>query len=170
MTAQEFKQLFLVHHRLLYRVAYRLEGNVQDAEDLLQDLYLKLWTKRDELPDDARTEAYLVTMMRNLFYDHHKLKRIDTQTEIKDALPPHSQLSLEREIELKEESSQMKSLIDDLPDKQRRVIQMHIVEDKSYEEIERDTGLSGNNIRITMMRARNKLKEQFKRLTKDGRI
>ena len=47
MTAQEFKQRFMPHYRLLYRVAYHLTANAQDAEDLLQDMYLKLWQKRD---------------------------------------------------------------------------------------------------------------------------
>ena len=50
MDAREFKQRYMPHHQVLYRVAYHLTGNEQDAEDLLQDLYLKLWQKRDNLP------------------------------------------------------------------------------------------------------------------------
>ena len=49
MNAQEFKRRFMPFHRLLYRVAFHLTGNVQNAEDLLQDTYLKLWQKRNEL-------------------------------------------------------------------------------------------------------------------------
>lgn len=55
MNAQEFKKRFMPFHRLLYRVAFHLTGNVQDAEDLLQDTYLKLWQKRNELRDEAST-------------------------------------------------------------------------------------------------------------------
>ena len=47
MDAREFKQRFMPHYKLLYRVAYHLTANAQDAEDLLQDLYLKLWQKRE---------------------------------------------------------------------------------------------------------------------------
>ena len=57
MDAREFKQRYMPHHQVLYRVAYHLTGNEQDAEDLLQDLYLKLWQKRDDLPDEAMKEA-----------------------------------------------------------------------------------------------------------------
>ena len=78
MDAQEFNQRFMPFHRLLYRVAYHTTGNQQDAEDLLQDTYLKLWTKRDDLPPDAQTEAYLITLMRNLYRDQRRLKRIET--------------------------------------------------------------------------------------------
>ena len=69
MDAAEFKQQFLPYHRKLYRVAFRLTGNPQDAEDMVQEAYLKLWNKRDELADVLNTEAYCVTLIKNLCYD-----------------------------------------------------------------------------------------------------
>ena len=53
MDAASFKQQFLPCHAKLYRVAFRLMGNVQDAEDMVQEAYLKLWKKRDELSEVA---------------------------------------------------------------------------------------------------------------------
>ena len=82
MDAREFKQRYLPHYKLLYRVGYHLTGNTQDAEDLLQDLYLKLWQKRDCLPEEAMEQAYLVAMMRNLFVDKRPLKRLDASAEL----------------------------------------------------------------------------------------
>ena len=58
MDTAEFKQQFLPYHRKLYRVAFRLTGNPQDAEDMVQEAYLKLWNKRDELAGVLNTEAY----------------------------------------------------------------------------------------------------------------
>ena len=55
MDAASFKQQFLPCHAKLYRVAFRLMGNVQDAEDMVQEAYLKLWNKRDELSDRTKT-------------------------------------------------------------------------------------------------------------------
>ena len=55
MDTAEFKQQFLPYHRKLYRVAFRLTGNPQDAEDMVQEAYLKLWNKRDELADVLNT-------------------------------------------------------------------------------------------------------------------
>ena len=49
MNQQEFKQQFMPFHRMLYRVAFELTGNTQDAEDLLQDTYLRIWQKREVL-------------------------------------------------------------------------------------------------------------------------
>jgi RNA polymerase sigma-70 factor (ECF subfamily) len=166
MDAREFKQRFLPHYKLLYRVAFQLTGNAQDAEDLLQDLYLKLWQKRDDLNDGAVTEAYLVTIMRNLFRDQRRLKHIDTSTELKEEAEPPDERSLDRQIDSRDEAAQMEGLIRQLPERDGRIIRMHLVDERSYEEIERDTGLSQGNIRIIVMRTRQKLKQQFLKMTK----
>ena len=166
MNAQEFKQRFMPFHKLLYRVAFHLTGNVQDAEDLLQDTYLKLWQKRNDLRDEAVTQAYLVTLMRNLLRDQQRLKRIDSSAELKDELSPPDERSLEGQIAAKDEASKMESLISQLPERDERIIRMHLVEERSYDEIVQDTGLTQGNIRIIVMRTKQKLKQQFIKLTK----
>lgn len=166
MDAREFKQRFMPHHQLLYRVAYHLTGNAQDAEDLLQDLYLKLWQKRDNLPDEAMREAYLVTMMRNLFVDQRRLKHVDASAELKNEEGPPDERSLDRQIDARDEVTQVEGLIRQLSERDAKIIQMHLVDDRSYEEIERDTGLSQGNIRIIVMRTKKKLKQQFQNITK----
>ena len=166
MDAREFKQRFMPHHRLLYRVAYQLTGNALDAEDLLQDLYLKLWQKRDDLPDEAMKEAYLATMIRNLFIDQRRLKHVDASAELKNEDGPPDERSLDRQIDARDEVRQMEGLISELSERDAKIIQMHLVDDRSYEEIERDTGLSQGNIRIIVMRTKKKLKQQFQNITK----
>ena len=166
MDAREFKQRFMPHYKLLYRVAYYLTGNAQDAEDLLQDMYLKLWQKRDDLPDEAMKDAYLVTMMRRLFLDQRRLKRVDASAELKEELSPPDERSLDRQIDTKDEAMQMEGLIKQLSERDAKIIQMHLMEDRSYEDIERDTGLSQGNIRIIVMRTKQKLRQQFQKITK----
>ena len=170
MDAREFKQRFMPHYKLLYRVAYHLTGNAQDAEDLLQDMYLKLWQKRDELPDAAMKEAYLVTMIRRLFLDQRRLKHVNTSAELKEELSPPDEWSLDHQIDTRDEARQMEGLIRQLSERDAKIIQMHLMEDRSYEEIERDTGLSQSNIRIIVMRTRQKLKQQFQKITKTWTI
>ena len=166
MDAREFKQQFMPHYKLLYRVAYHLTGNAQDAEDLLQDTYLKLWQKRDDLPDEAMKEAYLVTMMKNLFVDQRRHKRIDASEDIEAHASPPDERSLDEQIGSRDEVQQMEGLICELPERDGKIIRMHLMEDRSYEEIESDTGLSQGNIRIIVMRAKKKFKQQFQNITK----
>lgn len=170
MDAREFKQRFMPHYKLLYRVAYHLTGNAQDAEDQLQDMYLKLWQKRDELPDAAMKEAYLVTMIRRLFLDQRRLKHVNTSAELKEELSPPDEWSLDHQIDTRDEARQMEGLIRQLSERDGKIIRMHLMEDRSYEEIERDTGLSQSNIRIIVMRTRQKLKQQFQKITKTWTI
>lgn len=159
MTALEFKQRFMPFHRLLYRVAYHLTGNAQDAEDLLQDTYLKLWTKRDDLPPDAQTEAYLITLMRNLYRDQRRLKSNIVHETYE---PDKSYEPYEEEEEVLDNRAELQELIERLPDKQRAVMKAHIVEDKTYEEIQRDTGLSNGNIRVIISRAKQTIIKLWK--------
>ena len=166
MDAREFKQRFMPHYRLLYRVAYHLTGNAQDAEDLLQDLYLKLWQKRDDLPDEAVNEAYLVTMMRNLFVDIRRLKHLDVSAELKNDNELPDERSLNHQIDVRDEVIQLEGLINELSERDAKIIKMHVMEERSYEEIEHYTGLSQGNIRIIVMRTKKKLKEQFNIITK----
>lgn len=166
MDAREFKQQFMPHYKLLYRVAYHLTGNAQDAEDLLQDTYLRLWQKRDDLPDEAMKEAYLVTMMKNLFVDQRRHKRIDASEDIEAHASPPDERSLDEQIDSRDEVKQVEGLIQQLSERDAKIIQMHLMEDRSYEEIESDTGLSQGNIRIIVMRAKKKLKQQFQNITK----
>lgn len=166
MDTQEFKQRFMPHYRLLYRVAYHLTGNAQDAEDLLQDLYLKLWQRRDSLPEEATNEAYLATMMRNLFVDQRRLKRLDTSADLKNDDGPPDERSLDRQIDARDEVRHLEGLINELSERDAKIIKMHVIEDRSYDEIEQDTGLSGGNIRIIVMRTKKKLKEQLNKMTK----
>ena len=163
MTAQEFKQRFMPFHRLLYRVAYHLTGNAQDAEDLLQDTYLKLWTKRDSitLPLEGESEgaAYLITLMRNLYRDQRRLKSNIVHETYE---PNKSYEPYEEEEEDLDNRAELQELIEKLPDKQRAVMKAHIVEDKTYEEIERDTGLSNGNIRVIISRAKQTIIKLWK--------
>ena len=159
MTALEFKQRFMPFHRLLYRVAYHLTGNAQDAEDLLQDTYLKLWTKRDDLPPDAQTEAYLITLMRNLYRDQRRLKSNIVHETYE---PDKSYEPYEEEEEVLDNRAELQELIEKLPDKQREVMKAHIVEDKTYDEIQRDTGLSNGNIRVIISREKQTIIKLWK--------
>lgn len=76
MEASQFKSLFLPCHHKLYAVAWRLTGNSQAAEDLVQETYLRLWTKRHQIADIENAEAYSISVLRRQFYDVKRANRI----------------------------------------------------------------------------------------------
>ena len=58
MDSVRFKELFLPYHRRIYQVAFRLLGNSDDAEDMVQETYIKLWERREELSQVRNAEAF----------------------------------------------------------------------------------------------------------------
>lgn len=160
MTAQEFKDIFLPYYKLLYRVAYHLTGGSADAEDLLQDVYLKLWKLRDKLPPQAQNEAYLVRMMQNLFYDEVRIRKLDTSTELNEVQLPDTD-DLELKIENNEQMLLLQKMIEELPPRERLVATLFILERKSYSEIQKETQIQTDNIRQLLHRAKSKLTQQL---------
>lgn len=161
MTHPEFKARFLPCYQKLYRIAYRYMGNACDAEDMVQNTYLKLWEKQDFLEGVENDEAYAVTTLKHLCLD--KLKAPLVQTDDDSGLvgesspePPPDQA-----LEQKEEMKIVMRIIYELPEQQRQVVLMRHFEEKSTEEIERETGLSNVNIRVLLSRARKTIKELF---------
>ena len=94
------------------------------------------------------------------------MKHVDASAELKNEDGPPDERSLDRQIDARDEVRQMEGLISELSERDAKIIQMHLVDDCSYEEIERDTGLSQGNIRIIVMRTKKKLKQQFQNITK----
>lgn len=171
MDANDFKRKFLIHHRRLYRVAFQLTGNTQDAEDMVQEAYLRLWKRRDELPTDIlNTEAYCVTLVKNVCYDTLRLSRLDEDGRPPEELHIAAESNVAKEVERKDEVRHVMEFINRLPDQQREVMLMRDVDDRPYEEIEQATGLSAVNIRVLLSRARKKIREQFKEIMNYERI
>ena len=165
MNAECFKQQFLPYHEKLYRIAFRLLGNREDAEDMLPEAYLKLWNKREGLASISNTEAYAVGVLKNVCFDFLRSNPDYAKEEQLETLGDSAGDSLTKQVELKDEASQVKRLISLLPEQQRKVIWLRDVNDCSFEEIERVTGLNAVNIRVALSRARKKIREQFNRIT-----
>jgi len=163
MTAAYFKQAYYSLHPKLYRVAYAILQNTEDAEDIIQDVYCKLWEERDKLVDIQKPEAYCVTLVKNLCMDFFRSpkKALYTQS-IDDVDCPDHAPNPETEMEYQDTLEKIKALIRRLPEKQQRVLDLRAFADCSQEDIARITGESAENVRVLLSRARNTLKMKFK--------
>ena len=164
MDANDFKRRFLPYRQKLYRTAFRLMGNTQDAEDMVQEVYMKLWSKRDALPDVQDVEAYCVTLTKNMCID--RLRIAEAEKEDVDKVPTMLAATdeVEVQIERRDAVEQVKQIIGTLPEHQQQVITLRDMEDCSFEEIAEQTGLTAVNIRMLLSRARKTIREKFKKL------
>ncbi|MDL2221515.1 RNA polymerase sigma factor [Parabacteroides sp. OttesenSCG-928-N08] len=162
MDVKRFKALYLPLHPKLYRVALALVENRQDAEDLLQETYGKLWSKRMELSEILNPEAYAVTLIKHLCLDFLRSTRANLRQEeiheniwVADGTTPATQ------VEKQDEVAYVEGLIAQLPDSQRQVIRLRGIGECSMEEIAEITGFSLVNVRTLLSRARKVLREQY---------
>ncbi|MFT0673275.1 RNA polymerase sigma factor [Bacteroides hominis] len=160
MDAESFKKKFLPYHRKLYRVAYRLLENSADAEDIVQEAYLKLWDKREGLTVISNPEAFSVTLVKNMCFDLLRSGKyiLSRQTVELSAVQDISQSD---NLEVREGARQVTDIIAHLPEQQQRIINMRDIKGCSYEEIEQVTGLNSINVRVLLSRARKKIREEF---------
>ncbi|MDR0347969.1 MAG: sigma-70 family RNA polymerase sigma factor [Tannerella sp.] len=161
MNADEFKQRFYPFHSKLYRIAYALLNNVDDAEDILQDTYFKLWNKRNELIAIRQPEAFCVAIVRNLCMDFLKSPKSRTANDVTEIIKIASDTTPESDLESKEKMKHIETLINKLPEKQQLVIRMRGSGDCTLEEIEIVTGESAANVRVLLSRARRTLRDML---------
>ena len=162
MDLQVFKQRILPVQGRLFRLAQLFLRNREDAEDTLQDVLLRLWTNRQQLDSYQSVEALAVQMTKNICLDRLKAHVRQKTTDDPDlpsvqaaGVSPYQQLELSDSVDL------IHRLIDDLPEQQRYILHLRDVEEYSFDEIEQVTGLSINNIRVILSRARQRLRDNY---------
>jgi RNA polymerase sigma-70 factor (ECF subfamily) len=162
MTAETFKQVYFSLHPKLYRVAFAILKNTEDAEDILQEMYCKLWNDRTKLASIQNPAAYCMTLVKNLCMDHLRSHLTLQNTESMDEYDYADETpDAETEMVYNETIEKVKSILNGLPAKQQRVFDLRVFGDCSSEEIERLTGESSENVRVLLSRARNTLRMKF---------
>lgn len=162
MDVDSFKRLFLPLHPKLFRIAYALVENKADVEDILQDAYYKLWSRREELANVLNPEAFCVTLVKNLCLDYLRSPRANRHDEdVAEAVTLSTDSSPDKELEMQDKVEHIRHLISRLPENQRQVIRLRGIDDCSMDEIEQITGLNAVNIRVLLSRARKIIREQF---------
>ena len=167
MQASDFKQLFLPCHRKLFSVAYRLMSNAQAAEDMVQETFLKLWMQRDKMEKVDNPEAYSITVLRRIFYDKMRAGHLQEVDKDVRSLQVSSSQNISKQLEEADEYQRVRLLINHLPEPQARIMLMRDIEDRSFDEISTETGLTEVNIRSILSRARKKIREQIKAMRYD---
>lgn len=167
MVARDFKTHVLPVSPKLLRFATCFLKDEDEAHDVVQDVFLKLWQKRNDLADIENIEAYAMRMTRNKCLDFkrtNKVVPIDAET---DRKLQEKTVDVHSKVELSESANQIKKLINQLPDLQRKVMQLRDIEQFTYEEIADATNLNVNAIRVNLSRARKKVRDEFLKMNSD---
>lgn len=167
MDTLEFKEKVLPLSHKLYRYAKRLLGSAHDAEDAVQEIWVKLWDRRDHLAGLKSIEAFAFRMTRNHCLDRIKRKKPDYYDDRDgsgyryDGADPEP--DPQRSLELKDTMEKVNRIMGTLPEQQKTLLQLRDIEGMEYEEIASVTGLEVNNIRVSISRARKTLRDTLQK-------
>ena len=159
MTPESFKENILPLNKKLLGFANRFMQDMDDAKDIVQEIYVKLWKMREELDKYNSVEALAMRMTRNLCLDRIKLKKtVKINGAIKDESEEKNALN-ERQEEIKIAVSRAKYAMGKLDEPQKAIMQLRDIEGYDYEEIAQVLNMNVNTIRVSLSRARKKVRE-----------
>jgi len=170
MNLEAFKTNVLPVKNKLYRFAHRLLGDATEAQDVVQEVLIKVWRREDDLAKVENMEAWCMRITRNLAYDKLKSKHIrqteampeGMETRIATEENPHSS------TETKDMIARIRQMMTRLPDKQRQVMQLRDIEGYSYKEIGEIMDLDMNQVKVNLFRARKQIRTNLSKLTAYG--
>jgi RNA polymerase sigma-70 factor (ECF subfamily) len=168
MVARDFKTKVLPVSKKLLRFAAHFLKDEDEARDVVQDVFLKLWQKRETLGEIENIEAFAVRMTRNRCLDVIRANKVVPMDAETDRKLKEETVDVHKQVELSESAVQIQKLIDTLPDLQRTVMQLRDIEQMSYEEIAEATDLKVNAIRVNLSRARKKVRDEFLKINSNG--
>ena len=158
MTDARFHTVWIPLQERFYRVAYYILEDRADALDAVQDLYVKLWKMRDSLDLVENPGAYGALLVRNLCID--RIRRARPSEPLEDDLP--GKPPPDEALMLRETLGALFQAMENLPESQRKILKMHLLQGMTYDEIATATGLTPLNIRVQVSLARKKLKRYEK--------
>ena len=156
----DFGNIWLPYADRFYRVAFHLLESGPDAEDAVQELYLKLWKARGSLGNVGNPAAYGISVLKNICIDRIRKRTIRHADPLEKA-PPLQDAPPETRSELKDTLRYLMNEMEKLPQKQRDVLRMRTIEGMEYKEIAQRTGLSQVHIRVLIAQARKTLKSRL---------
>ena len=152
----------------LYRLALRITLDSAEAEDIVQDTMIRVWNKRDEWAQFNSIEAFCLTVARNLAIDRSQKSEAQNIELTTETLEMSDGSTPERQLERSEQMDLVRKLINELPEKQRTIIQLRDIEEKSYKEIADVMQLTEDQVKVTLFRARQRIKAKYNEIQSNG--
>ena len=160
MHSKYFKELVLPLQNGLYRLAYAMLRNREEAEDVVQEVFYRLWSKKNMLDELDSIRAFALKMTKNLCLDKIKGRKrvigeIEKMNLRSDQSNPHEKTEAGNLIAV------VQKIISTLPEQQQLVIHLRNIEELSLDEISTVTEMSVNHVRVTLSRARKNINEIY---------
>lgn len=167
---EAFATLVNRHSNRFYRIAYRLVSNKSDAEDIVQEAFLRLWDRPQLWNPDKQVKftTWFYKVVINLCLDHNKKKKpvaIPEDVELVDKQPGQDAL-----LDIHQKQALLDSFIQELPERQQLALNLCFYEGLTNKEAAEIIGAEVKALQSLIMRAKTTLKDQVKRYLSGGSI
>lgn len=158
MTGEEFKIEVIPLKNKLYRFAKRFLEDHEDAQDIIQEVFIRLWNRRDKLDEYRSIEALAMVTTRNMCLDKIKARKYP-QESIDNIESQQESENSDVTDEQKEMVGRIKMVMKTLPENQKTVMHLRDIEGYEFEKIAEMLDMNENAVRVNLSRARKRVRE-----------
>jgi RNA polymerase sigma-70 factor (ECF subfamily) len=164
-----WEQVVRQHWRKVFNVAYKFVGKHDEAEDLTQEIFLKIFRSLHTFDRRANFQTWLISVSRNLCIDHYRSVRkeretIDRDVDAGDLSPVSRELGPYASLEHDDRRALLRRALDELPPALRSAVLLRDIRELSYQEIAEQLGLPEGTVKSRINRGRLELARQIRRL------
>jgi len=164
-----WEQIVRQNWRKVFNVAYKFVGKHDEAEDLTQDIFLKIFKALKSFDRRANFQTWIISISRNLCIDHYRSVRKERQTiardvDSNDLQPATSDRGPYAQAEHQDLRAQLRQALETLPITLRTAVVLRDLQELSYQEIADRLGLPEGTVKSRINRGRIELAHQLRRL------
>ena len=162
MDLEQFKSSIAPLRQKLYFTALKLMQDEDDAEDIVQETFLRLWTIRDQLSKVSRIDSYVIKMAKNICIDRLRVNNEEIKTDDFYLISHNETPYLKTEI--KDTVDIIRKIIDQLPGLQKQIIIMRDIEGYELHEIATIMDTQTSAVTVNLSRARKRVRDLFQQI------
>src|SRR5262247_2704672 len=164
-----WEQIVRQNWRKVFNVAYKFVGKHDEAEDLTQDIFLKIFKSLDTFDRRANFQTWLISISRNLCIDHYRSVRkeretIDRDVDANELTPASHEPGPVAALEQRDRVTLLRQALSELPETLRTAVMMRDIRELSYQEIADRLRLPEGTVKSRINRGRTELARQIRKL------
>jgi len=167
-----WESIVRMYRRKVFNVAYKFVGRHDQAEDLTQDVFLKLYKSLDTFDRRANFQTWLISVSRNLCIDHYRAVRKERETinrdvDPSDFAPAPADTRVDTQLEQRDRVKLLRKALDKLAPTLRTAVMLRDIQELTYQEIADQLHLPEGTVKSRINRGRTELARQIQRLREE---